>query len=143
MLCLHSIGMIFEKCLCVPAFWSSVHKYTCTMFTFTIWISFIFLTVFFSRSFSALYSSLPSCLEFISFVRIVNDEHIYQFCIVATKSIWATDDGINWLHFLWFCLFEFVYHLILFHPPILFYHVHTYIHIYTTTCYWLLTQWEW
>lgn len=33
--------------VCVPAFWSSFHKYTCTMFTFTIWISFIFLTVFY------------------------------------------------------------------------------------------------
>lgn len=84
------------------------------LFGFPLFFSIVFLllfyTVFLVLSF---FFSFPLCEVQTQNNTLSTFIHIHQFCIVVTKSTWAADDEINWLHFLWFCLFEFVYHSIL------------------------------
>lgn len=130
-LCLHFLGWYFRNvCVCMSlCFRSLIIKYTCTMFILTILISFLFSIVLsFLLSLHLVFIFCEFCsneLQTLSELKPNHTRPSYRMwgkastymhvSILHSRSEKYTklrDDGINWLHFRWFCLFVFVYHSI-------------------------------
>lgn len=136
-LCLHFLGWYFRNvCVCMSlCFRSLIIKYTCTMFILTILISFLFSIVLsFVLSLYLVFFFCKFCsneLQTLSELKPNHTRPSYRMwgkastymhvSILHSRSEKYTklrDDGINWLHFRWFCLFVFVYHSIQSNPHI-------------------------